>query len=456
MKNLRRNDGDASKIAEAKFRQNLKNTLTNMQGGTTKKKFKVPVNESIQQPIGDDCVEETEDLDSDNEVEKSYERSISIIEFAIINDFLFKSCKKKIKGIDISLYGYAQPETGRIGFGGPKNDIMPWWFQGTWDKIEGDVVLFQTREHRNNYGQLCHTLLIGCKNGLPNKKYYELFKEFKQIAYNNSEYKGKCLKVVLYEGRFENIEILDTKDFNKNIILCDTQKRFLDHYVKRIKRGNTARYLLNGTPGSGKTESIRKIVHELLGHATFIIPEFHDIRDLNQILESCNIFDPGVLIIDDIDLYLGSRENGGYTHILGQFLSFFDGVKKNKISILASTNDKSLVDKAAERPGRFNMTLDFGYLKDEQIEEVCKLHLDEEWQLKEVYDALKGKDESGNKIKITGAFIANLADNIREMAMDDSDWDISDTLLLIKETYKGFYSSQIENERGRLGFNKNY
>jgi hypothetical protein len=398
-----------------------------------------------------DCGEVTETIKQ--EPSKLYERSISIIEFAIINNFLFKSLVKKIEGIRAIAHGSAREDSGLLKFGGSQSDIYPWWFLIKCDFIDDDNIIFQTRQYKNCHGQLCHTFDITTKDGLTNKEFDKVFYKFREIAYNNSEYKGKCLKVTLYDGRFEGITILDSNDFNQDIILSDTQKQFLEHYVKRIRRGKTARYLLNGTPGTGKTESIRKIIYELLGDATFIIPEFYDIRDLTQILESCNIFDPGVLIIDDIDLYLGSRDKGNYSSILGQFLSFFDGVKKNKISILASTNDKGLVDKAAERPGRFNMTLDFGYLKDEQIEDVCKIHLDEKWQVKEVFNALKGKDESGNPVQITGAFIANLAENIHEMAEDEEDWGIEETIHLIKETYKGFYSSQIEIGRKKLGFN---
>jgi len=150
-------------------------------------------------------------------------------------------------------------------------------------------------------------------------------------------------------------------------------------------------------------------------------------------------------------LYLGSRDSGNYTKLLGQFLSFFDGVKKRKISLLASTNDKGLVDKAAERPGRFNVTLDYSFLNEEQIIKVCNIHLPEQWKVKEVYETLTGTI-NGKKAKITGAFIANLADNIKEMSEDDENWGIEDTVSLITESYKGFYSSQVEKEKSNMGF----
>ena len=253
------------------------------------------------------------------------------------------------------------------------------------------------------------------------------------------------------DGRFRGIEIIYIEQSGNELILNAVQKKFIEHFITRVERGGNARYLLNGEPGTGKTETIREIARRLIPIVTFIIPDFDTTDDLTSIMEGCEIFENGVIIMDDIDLYLGTRDNGSYTRLLGQFLSFFDGVKKRKISLLASTNDKGLVDKAAERPGRFNFTLDYGFLDEEQIVKVCNIHLPEKWRIQEVYDALTEK-LNGKKVKITGAFIANLADNIKEMSEGDSKWNIDDTVSLIKESYKGFYSSQIEKEKQNLGF----
>jgi SpoVK/Ycf46/Vps4 family AAA+-type ATPase len=253
------------------------------------------------------------------------------------------------------------------------------------------------------------------------------------------------------EGRFRGIEIIDIKQAGNELILNDVQKKFIEHFISRVGRGGNARYLLNGEPGTGKTESIREIARKLIPNVTFIIPDFTTSEDLTAIMEACEIFENGVIIMDDIDLYLGSRDNGSYTRLLGQFLSFFDGVKKRKISLLASTNDKGLVDKAAERPGRFNFTLDYSFLDEDQIRKVCDIHLPEKWRIEEVYEALTGKI-NGKKVNITGAFIANLADNIREMSEDNEEWTTEDTVSLITESYKGFYSSQLEKEKKTLGF----
>jgi hypothetical protein len=112
------------------------------------------------------------------------------------------------------------------------------------------------------------------------------------------------------------------------------------------------------------------------------------------------------------------------------------------------------VDKAAERPGRFNMTLDYTFLTAEQVIKVCQIHLPERYHVQEVYNALNG-NVNGKKANITGAFIANLADNIKEMSEDDENWSVDDTVSLITESYKGFYMSQVEKNKNNIGFKIN-
>lgn len=377
---------------------------------------------------------------------------ISLIEFAIINEYLFDSHRKPNKDITVPLYG-STDAIGRIFLGGPYDMTNPWWFNVKINDEPDNEFVIQTKSYLSNRGGLITELHITVKNGVAVEYLLNILKKIKKLAFNNSKYVGKCIKVKLNEDNFKGIEIIDISNFTTELILNDTQRKFIDHFISRVKRGGSARYLLNGDPGTGKTESIREIIRKLSPIVTFVIPDFSTTDDLTVILESCEIFDNVVIIMDDIDLFLGSRDKGSYTMLLGQFLSFFDGVKKRKISLLASTNDKGLVDKAAERPGRFNMTLDYTFLTEEQIVKVCQIHLPKEHQIKEVYDALNGTI-NGKKAKITGAFIANLADNIKEMSEDDGDWTLEDTLSLIKESYRGFYMSQVD-KNDTIGFKTN-
>lgn len=392
--------------------------------------------------------EDDEDEDEDY-VSQSHTEDISFIELAIINDYLHDCYRGKHKDVTVGSYGQVD-SIGQLSFGGVFDITSQYWFQAKMVTEENEFI-FQTKTFVDNRNELVSRLHFTVKKGLPSSKFESLYKKIRSLAFNNSQFKGKCIKVKLREGRFRGIEIINIKESGNDLILNNVQMKFIEHFISRVARGGNARYLLNGEPGTGKTESIREIARKLIPHVTFVIPDFGTSDDLTSIMEACEIFENAVIIMDDIDLYLGSRDNGSYTRLLGQFLSFFDGVKKRKISLLASTNDKGLVDKAAERPGRFNFTLDYSFLDAEQIVKVCQIHLPKKWQQQEVYDCLTGT-VNGKKVNITGAFIANLADNIREMSEDDSKWTIKDTVSLITESYKGFYSSQVEKEKKSMGF----
>lgn len=417
----------------------------------TKKSEEIdPQEEELLKKIEEDIEVPPDEFDDSEEYDaQSLSRNISFIEFAFLNAYLYKSFRGKTKDVVITSYGQVD-SLGRVNYGGPFEITSSFWFAGRMEGVDNDFI-FQTKMYVDSRNELVIQLNTSVKKSILNTKFEEYYKKLLGFSFNNSEYKGKCIKVKLHESSFKGIEIIDLGIASNALILNAIQKRYIEHFIKRVGRGGNARYLLNGEPGTGKTECIRDIARRLIPHVTFIIPDFSTSDDLSSILEACEIFDQGVIIMDDIDLYLGSRDNGSYTQLLGQFLSFFDGVKKRKISLLASTNDKGLVDKAAERPGRFNFTLDYSFLDEDQIIQVCNIHLPEKWQIKEVYDALNGRI-NGKKAKITGSFIANLADNIKEMSEDDDDWTVNDTISLIEESYRGFYSSQLEKENQSMGF----
>ena len=388
-------------------------------------------------------------LDSDNFMDQV----ITPVEMGIINQYLFDTYKTKANnGVTVECYGGLYNK--KLFMNGTFENSRGWWFQIKLDSEPNNRIYLQTNSYFDRSDRYVTELSLTCEETLPTDKLKDLISKIQKIAFNNSRFKGKCLEVEIRNGMFEGVKVIDVKDVVNDLILSESQEKFMKHFIKRLKRGRNMRILLNGVPGTGKTELIRHIITELTPQVTFVIPRFNNIEDLRTILSSCEIFDNGTIIMDDIDLFIGSRQKGNYTNVLGEFLNFFDGIKKRQISILASTNDKTLVDEAAERPGRFNAIIDFDYLSDEAVIKVCDIHLDERWRVKEVYDALTGNID-GKKAKITGAFIANLSNNLNEMCLDGEEdgeeWLLSDTLSLIRSSYKGFYSSQVSKTK-RIGF----
>jgi hypothetical protein len=446
-------EGDSLlKVIKNAVKKKLKNKTKNKKV-IMNEPYEMKDNETIYKEVNGKMVPVSiDELEDDVFSYTSYdEYELSAIEFTLYNSFLGRCTKNEILGFKV-LYN-ATTKTGMHCLS----------FNRNFSEFENNMFILKHKDYNGTFllhcycftddqNRVCYHVSISTDFDI---KYdtLETFKDIlKRAAFNESIYKGKVINVTIQNGIYHGITINDTSEFCSTLELTETQKRFSQHFINIVSKGGNLRMLFSGEPGSGKTELMRNMMYALLGKSTFIIPIFNTSSDLTSILNSCEIFLPGTIVIDDIDVYLGSRDNHSNTSLLGDFLSFFDGIKKRKIGLLASTNSKELVDKAAERPGRFNLTLDFSYLVDEQIDAVVNLHLPEDYRIKEVYEALKGNDKKGNKIKVTGAFIYNLGLNIKEMSEDNELWTLKDTLLLIDELYAGFYSSQISAGKKKMGY----
>jgi SpoVK/Ycf46/Vps4 family AAA+-type ATPase len=135
---------------------------------------------------------------------------------------------------------------------------------------------------------------------------------------------------------------------------------------------------------------------------------------------------------------------------LGSFLQQLDGFEKNEIYVLATTNDKQLIDTAAQRQGRFDMILDFGRLDlknyMELIRENCKNPAVAELFTEDVLEQLKSR-------RVTGAFLVNLVKQIEIKAVMQPEHNLKAYLeRVFGLSYKGFYKKAKEKEV-EFGFN---
>ena len=147
------------------------------------------------------------------------------------------------------------------------------------------------------------------------------------------------------------------------------------------KKGRLMRYLMVGYPGTGKTETTMAIVNDLLSRGVTVIKTVPD-RILKDKIELAELLAPAVIILDDIDMYLGSRAKGGITDALGPFLDVLDGTDKIKpnVGIIATTNSVELLDLAAQRPGRFDKILSFDSITKKNIEGIIKKSIRKEFE----------------------------------------------------------------------------
>lgn len=201
--------------------------------------------------------------------------------------------------------------------------------------------------------------------------YDELFR----LAIDSSNLKGSYLTIA-----DEHLEwkIRELKDMSfDSVFLPEDLMADLEMYMKLFERkGVIPRYMFSGVPGTGKTESTRAI-SKLLNNQGVTIIKTNICKIIKQKFDLAKILAPSIMILDDIDLYLGDRNHGAYSPLLGAFLDILDGVDKlpDNVGVIASTNAPHLIDMAAQRPGRFHKLLFFDELTSDNIKSIIEKSL---------------------------------------------------------------------------------
>jgi len=268
----------------------------------------------------------------------------------------------------------------------------------------------------------------------------------------NSYYKNNLLSVKLDD--YNNLTISELKiDEFKNesldkIYVPDQIKSELNRFKECVENfeliGYGMRYLLCGSPGTGKTKSVRSLINLLYGKVTILVTTGE--TDFKSLFDFARLLSPAVICMDDLDLITGSRETGYFSNSLGNFLQELDGFEKNNIFLLATTNDKSLIDNAASRPGRFDMILDFGKIHKSNYFNLINSATNNELIIElfdeELLDRLKKKN-------VTGAFIVNLIKQLEIKSKLEGECDLRKYLNnLIDLSHRGFYMRSEEKEFG--------
>jgi len=239
--------------------------------------------------------------------------------------------------------------------------------------LDDNEISFVLQAYKES-GQIRNVIRMSSAN-IDSVKSPELYTKLFKLALDASNLKGSYMTISdnKLEWKVRELKNLSFEDvFLPKLLMED-----LSIYTQLFdKRNILQRYMFSGIPGTGKTESTRAI-SKILNKKGVTIIKTNICEIIKQKFELASILAPSLIILDDIDLYLGDRNHSGVSNLLGQFLDILDGVDKlpDDVGVIASTNAPHLIDLAAQRPGRFNKLIFFDDLTEENIKSIIKKSL---------------------------------------------------------------------------------
>jgi hypothetical protein len=305
-------------------------------------------------------------------------------------------------------------------------------------------------------GQRIHTIYcLGLSTEASSSK--QLLEYILRESVAHSFYKNQVLRISWNPMADRSLIVRPIKIVGQplsEIILQDDVREAVEFMIQTIIGypilRKSLRYLLEGSPGTGKTETIRTIIEACEGFGTFLIVE--GTVDMVDLFDFASLFEPCVICLDDLDLMFGDRRDVANRENLGEFLAVMDGVSRTNIFVLGTVNEKKYLDEAASRPCRWDLIINIKaptspqYLK--LVEERCANEEIVGLFTGLVIDSMKEKD-------VTGAFIVNLVKHLEiTYALSPEKLNEQFVLTTVERMYRGFYKDSDGSEKP-VGFGAN-
>lgn len=253
---------------------------------------------------------------------------------------------------------------------------------------------------------------------------------FYEIYYEDYEKDAKAIVDLIWKHSFhvENVEIKKKINFitvnsggfgliEKDIEVgeVDIEKNYNDgfekvdgiirDFISSKKNNNAGLVILNGTPGTGKSYYIRSLINRYNKQFIFVTQNIVNQMSSPEFISFLMSLKNSVLILEDCENVIMSRDNGNTSSAISNILNICDGILSDvlNIKIIVTFNtDLKNIDKALMRKGR----LKYQYTFDKLTEEKSKA------LLKELY----GEDYDTTNVKaMTLADIYNIESNNAEV-----------------------------------------
>jgi transitional endoplasmic reticulum ATPase len=162
-------------------------------------------------------------------------------------------------------------------------------------------------------------------------------------------------------------------EIDLNVAAVSTRRDLMTKLGLGVRRG----ILLAGPPGVGKTAISQVIAAELLGDFTAITVDARAGQSaLAALYKEARSLGPTLVVLEDIDLFVGDRAKSADKRVLSEFLTVMDTDPSSPILTVASTNDVSTLDSAAVRTARFDSIIEIAYPTREAAAQILMGYLD--------------------------------------------------------------------------------
>lgn len=302
--------------------------------------------------------------------------------------------------------------------------------------------------------------------------YYDVESFYKKMlnhAIENSELKGSIFSMSRNELDWQKIKI-QKRDFG-DIFLPKTNIEDLNLYIQVGTEMNMMmRYLMVGNPGTGKTEATTVLANVLNQKGVTIIKTVVCDK-IKEKVELASLLAPSIIILDDVDLSIGARNKGVHPERLQDFLDVLDGAEKmsKDVGIIATTNSTSLLDMAAQRPGRFDKIILFNELTRDNIKNIIIKSLRDNFRIKSKTNKILNIMTDYSVINtmftknVSGAYIYSITKMIKlkmdMLKLEDKvniEWVVkeieSNLQTMSKLRNMDFLSDKINNSSSNIGF----
>lgn len=268
----------------------------------------------------------------------------------------------------------------------------------------------------------------------------EFLRDMLQYAKDHNFLKGKKIDPQCNFIKFDKTYTWDDVVFpekikdeiRKNLLNLIDSREIYHKNGLQLKRG----LIFSGVPGCGKTQTFKVLCNQVDWTVLWVSPKHLErgAKAIAQIVTLAKELSPTIMLLEDIDLYGGSRESNHNPALLGEMMNQLDGVQDNTdIITIATTNNKEVLEKALlDRPGRFDKVIDFP-LPDEH-ERFKMLQVFSNGLVDDSVPFLKKVADVSSK-GMTGAEVRELVNMAILLAVDEKAYGTDQRLILTKSHF---------------------